>query len=68
MLYEPVNKRNLVNVEELINRYFTSLGVYYFTIHTHLHLVKQVEDHGPVKSHSQLVFEVVTFLCNKNFN
>ena len=42
MLYEPVNKRNLVNVEEQINRYFTSLGVYYgddaydFTIHTHL--------------------------------
>ena len=68
MLYEPVNKRNLVNVEELINRYFTSLGVDYgnyaydFTIHAHLHLVKQGKDHGPLKFHSQFVFEVITFL------
>ena len=68
MLYEPVNKRNLVNVKEIINLYFTSLGVYYgdyaydFTIHAHLHLVKQLEDHGPLKSHSQFVFEVITFL------
>ena len=68
MLYEPVNKRNLVNVEEMINRYFTSLGVYYgdyafdFTIHAHLHLVKQGKDHGPLKFHSQFVFEVITFL------
>ena len=47
MLYEPVNKRNLVNVEEMINRYFTSLGVYYgdyaydFTIHAHYILLNK---------------------------
>ena len=47
MLYEPINKNNLATVKEIINNYVKYLGVYYgdyaydFTIHAHLHLVKQ---------------------------
>jgi hypothetical protein len=68
MLYEPINRNNLATVKEIINNYVKYLGVYYgdyaydFTIHAHLHLVKQVEEHGPLKSHSQFVFEVMNLL------
>ena len=64
-LYEPISKNNLKDVEEIIIKYVHFIGKYYgnyaydFTIHAHLHLVKQVEQHGPLKSHSQFVFEVL---------
>jgi hypothetical protein len=64
MLYEPIEKNNFKYVEEIINNYVKYVGIYFgdyaydFTIHAHLHLVKQVEQHGPLKSHSQFVFEV----------
>ena len=68
MIYEPINKNNLATVKEIINNYVKYLGVYFadyaydFTIHAHIHLVKQVEEHGPLKSHSQFVFEVMNLL------
>ncbi len=68
-LYEPINKQNLKYIEELIKKYVDFIGKYYgngaydFTIHAHLHLVKQVEQHEPLKSHSQFVFEVIVNYC-----
>ncbi len=62
--YEPIKRYNLVFVEEMIKNYVNFMGkysgdyAYDFTIHAHLHLDKQVEKHGPLKSHSQFVFEV----------
>jgi hypothetical protein len=67
MLYEPIKRHNLVFVEEMIKNYVSFMGKYYgdcaydFTIHAHLHLVKQVEKHGLLKTHSQLFFEVNSF-------
>jgi hypothetical protein len=67
MLYEPIEKENFKLVEEMLNNYVEYLSVYFgdyaydFTIHAHLHHVKQVEQHGPLKSHSQFVFEVNLF-------
>ncbi len=72
-LYEPINKKNLKSKEELIKTYVGFIGKYYgngaynFTIHAHLHLVKQVEQHGPLKSHSQFVFEVLLNCCFVNY-
>lgn len=72
-LYEPINKQNLKSIEELIKKYVDFIGKYYgngaydFTIHAHLHLVKQVEQHGPLKSHSQFVFEVLLNFCFVNY-
>jgi hypothetical protein len=68
MLYEPIDKQNLVIIQEILQRYTEFLGKYYgdyaydFTIHAHSHLVKQVEQHGPLKSHSQFVFEVLLYI------
>ena len=64
MLYEPFEKKKFKYVEEIINYYVKYVGIYLgdyaydFTIHAHLHHVKQVKQHGPLKSHSQFVFEV----------
>ena len=61
-LYEPISKRNLKDVEEIIIKYVDFIGkyngnyAYDFTIHAHLHLVEQVEQRGPLKSHTQFVF------------
>ena len=72
-LYEPINKQNLKPIEELIKKYVDFIGKYYgngaydFTIHAHLHLVKQVEQHGTLKSHSQFVFEVLLNFCFVNY-
>ena len=67
MLYEPIDKQKLSFIDSIINKYVTFLAqyngdyAYDFTVHAHLHLVKQVEQHGPLKSHSQFVFEVCIF-------
>ena len=37
---------------------FFDVSVYDYTLHAHLHLRSQVEDHGPLHSNSQFVFEV----------
>ena len=73
ILYEPIDKQNLIIADQIIKKYIFFLGKYYgdyaydFTIHAHLHLVKQVLEHGPLKSHSQFVFEVslVVYLLEK---
>lgn len=65
LLYEPIEKSELINVKRAIENYVESLGTYFglyaydFTIHGHLHLADQVESFGPLKGHSQFVFEVI---------
>ena len=47
-------------VIEFLGKYYGDYA-YDFTVHAHLHLADQVEKHGPLKTHSQFVFEVLWF-------
>jgi hypothetical protein len=64
LLYEPITDREDVDTaDELLINYHRNLEKkfgrtsYNYTIHAHLHLAQQVRLHGPLKSHSQFVFE-----------
>ena len=70
MLYEPTNTKDMAIAKDLIKNCIEFLGKYYgdyaydFTVHAHLHLADQVEQHGPLKTHSQFVFEVLSLILN----
>jgi hypothetical protein len=64
-LYEPIDDvREIDSAEEVLKKYHDELEdsfgefAYDYTIHAHLHLALQVRRHGPLKSHSQFLFEV----------
>ena len=65
LFYEPVQSLDDLQIaDELIRNYFQgveehfSLSAYSYTLHAHLHLKKQVLEHGPLKDNSQFFFEV----------
>jgi hypothetical protein len=65
LLYEPIDELSEIDIaEKIFDKYHEQLAesfgdfAYTYTIHAHLHLAKQVRMHGPLKSHSQFVFEV----------
>jgi hypothetical protein len=73
MLYEPTNSKDMAFAKDLNKNYIEFLGKYYgdyandFTVHAHLHLVDQVEQHSPLKTHSQFVLEVLSLILNNLF-
>lgn len=63
ILYEPIKEKNeLYIASDLINSYVKNteniFGEIDYTLHAHLHLPRQVLDHGPLHVHSQFCFEV----------
>ncbi len=65
ILYEPIKKLDDVKLaDELINSYVEKTDQIFgdeattYTLHAHLHLPKQVLDHGPLHCNSQFCFEV----------
>lgn len=66
LFYEPIESDNDTTLaDEILKEYIKMLGQYYndgaydFTVHVHEHLASKVRLHGPLKSHSQFVFEVI---------
>ena len=55
---------DIASAKGLIKNYIEYLGKYYgdyaydFTVHAQIHLGDQVEQDGPLKTHSQFVFEI----------
>ncbi len=64
LLYEPVDLEDIEFTQTVLDKYVEHLGVYYgdyaylYTAHALTHLPSQVKMHGPLKHHSQFVFEV----------
>lgn len=65
ILYEPIQNNELIVVaRDILENYVNNLkeefglNAYDYNLHEHLHLADQVVNHGPLKSHSQFVFEV----------
>jgi hypothetical protein len=58
ILHEPFAKSSLSQIHSIIKFYHNSLNEYFgsvaydYSIHTHLHLVNQVIEHGPLYCHS----------------
>jgi hypothetical protein len=63
MLYEPITELNVSLAKDLLDNYYLDLQKLYgeyaydFTAHGLTHLADQVLKHGPLKTHSNFVFE-----------
>jgi hypothetical protein len=64
LLYEPATVANVNLAKEMLDNYHANLEKIYgdyaydFTVHGLTHLASQVLKHGPLKTHSNFVFEV----------